>query len=169
MEKNLDLEQIYSIYAKDLFRYIYSLCKNRSMAEDIIQETFYRAYFYVESYKEEKIRPWLFKVAYHTFIDILRKEKRITYYEDLNSLHHSTLTAQTRSAEEEYLIKENVELWLNILDTLPLFKKNIVLLRDYYHFSYQEIADMYDISLAKVKVTIYRGRKEIQEKLSLLI
>lgn len=159
----LDLEQIYSLYVKDLYRYVYSLCKNKSMAEDIVQETFYRAYFYVESYKKEKIKPWLFKVAYHTFIDFLRKDKRLTYYGDITFLEGNS---EIRSAEEEYLVRNSVDHWFKILETLPVSKRNIVLLRDYYHFSYQEIADMLDISLSKVKITIFRSRKEIQDKMN---
>lgn len=163
---DLDLEQIYSLYAKDLYRYVYSLCKNKSIAEDIVQETFYRAYFYVESYKKEKIKPWLFKVAYHTFIDFLRKDSKLTYYGDITFLD-SKGDSGIRSAEEEYLVKNSIEHWFEILETLPVSKRNIVLLRDYYHFSYQEIADMLDISLSKVKITIFRSRKEIQEKMNL--
>lgn len=162
----MDLEEIYSLYMQDLYRYVYSLCKNKSLAEDIVQETFYRAYFHLESYREEKIKPWLFKVAYHTFIDLLRKEKRVTYYEDLDMIH-SQIKKEIKSAEEEFFIQDRIEHWFRILDTLPVSKRNIVLLRDYYHFSYQEIADMLGISLAKVKVTIFRVRKEIQKKMDI--
>lgn len=162
----LDLEQIYSLYVNDLYRYVYSLCKNKSTAEDIVQETFYRAYFYVESYKKEKIKPWLFKVAYHTFIDFLRKDKKLTYFGDITFLD-SKRESGIRSAEDEYLVRNSIEDWFKILDTLPVSKRNIVLLRDYYHFSYQEIAEMLDISLSKVKVTIFRSRKEIQDKMKL--
>lgn len=165
MELNLGLEEIYSLYAQDLYRYVYSLCKNKSMAEDIVQETFYRAYFYVESYKKEKIKPWLFKVAYHTFIDNLRKDKKLTYLEDITYLD-SERDKRARSAEDEYLIRNSIEHWFEILETLPVSKRNIILLRDYYHFSYQEIADMLDISLANVKVTIFRCRKEIQNNMN---
>lgn len=164
MGQNLDLEKIYALYVRDLYRYVYSLCKNKSLAEDIVQETFYRAYFYVESYKQEKIRPWLFKVAYHTFIDFLRKEKRVTYYDDIANLH-SKAESEIRSAEEEYLLKNSIEQWFEILETFTVSKRNIVLLKDYYDFSYQEIAEMLDISMAKVKVTLYRCRKEIQNKM----
>ncbi|WP_052144794.1 RNA polymerase sigma factor [Halalkalibacter okhensis] len=162
MEKDISLEQIYSLYMKDLYQYIFSLCKNKSLAEDIVQETFYRAYFYIDSYQEEKIKPWLFKVANHTFIDVIRKEKRITYYEDLDHL----IERQVKSAEQEYLLKDRLDHWFKALASLSVSKRNVVLLRDYYRFSYQEIADIFDISIAKVKVSIYRGRKEVEKKMA---
>lgn len=160
MEKDIGLEEIYSLYMKDLYRYIYSLCKNKALTEDVVQETFYRAYFYLENYQDEKIKPWLFKVAYHTFIDFLRKEKRITYYDDLRNLD-SKLERQVNSAEQEYLIKHDIANWFNHLEKLSFSKKNTILLRDYYHFSYQEIADLMGIPLSRVKIEIFRGRKEI--------
>ncbi len=162
----VDLEKIYLLYVKDLYRYIYSLCKNKSMAEDVVQETFYRAYFYVDSYKMEKIKPWLFKAAYHTFIDFLRKDKKLTYYEDMTILY-SHRDSEIRSAEDEYLVKNSIEHWFEILETLSVSKRNIVLLRDYYHLSYSEIADILNISLSKVKITLFRSRKEIREKMKL--
>ncbi|WP_078393996.1 sigma factor [Shouchella patagoniensis] len=69
MDKKHSLEEIYILYADDLYQYLFSMCKNINLAEDIMQETFYRAYFFLDSYKDEAIKPWLFKVAYHTFID----------------------------------------------------------------------------------------------------
>lgn len=166
MEQNVDLEKIYSMYVQNLYRYVYSLCKNKTLAEDIVQETFYRAYFYVESYKMEKIKPWLFKVAYHTFIDFLRKEKKVTYYEDQQILT-TLVDSKIASAEDEFFMKDSIENWFLIVKTLPISTRNVILLRDYHGFSYQEIADMLDFSLAKVKVTLFRGRKEIQNKLDL--
>lgn len=161
MSNKLDLEAIYSLYIQDVYRYIHSLCKNEALAQDIVQETFYRALIYLDSYKDEKIKPWLFKVAYHTFIDFVRKEKRVTYMDDVTSIPSKNV----QPLEETYFLKKSIGDWFTLLDSIPVEKRNIVLLRDYYQFSYQEIADMLGLSLAKVKVTLYRTRKEIQEKM----
>lgn len=158
MGKNLTLEAIYRMYANDIYRYVYSLCKNKSQAEDIMQETFYRAYFYTEVLHDEKVKPWLFKVAYHTFIDETRKAKKMTYSSDLVS------NTTVRSAEAHYEVKEQIETWTKLLDTLPFIQKNIIILRDYYQFSYEEIAQMLGLTLANVKVTLFRARKTIQQK-----
>ncbi|MDG5788600.1 RNA polymerase sigma factor [Evansella sp. AB-P1] len=164
MKKSLSLEQIYSLYMQDVYRYIFSLCKNKALSEDIVQETFYRAYFYVEEFDQEKVKPWLFKVAYHTFIDFIRKEKRITYFDDLTPLD-SKIEKQVNSAEHDYMVKNRIETWFNMMEELPVSKKKVLILRDYYNFSYQEIADILDMSLSKVKITLFRGRKELHIKL----
>ncbi|UCZ51605.1 RNA polymerase sigma factor [Bacillus shivajii] len=162
MEKGITLEEIYSVYMMDLYRYIYSLCKDQPLTEDIVQETFYRAYFHVETFEQEKVKPWLFKVAYHTFIDIVRKEKRISYYGDLEDVKKNL---EVNSAEHEFMVKNRIDGWFEAVGQLPISKRKIIILRDYYHFSYHEIAEMFDISISKVKVTIFRGRKDIQKLL----
>ncbi|MBU9710994.1 RNA polymerase sigma factor [Evansella tamaricis] len=163
MGREKDLEEIYSLYLNDLYRYIFSLCKNKHLSEDIVQETFYRAYIYLESYRGEKIKPWLFKVAYHTFIDWMRKEKKLKHYDSIVMENAIDDQNQVKSAEQEFFIKKDIENWFQGLETLTVTKRNALLLRVYFHFSYQEIADLMDISLAKTKVTIYRGRKEIKQ------
>ncbi|GEM03780.1 RNA polymerase sigma factor [Halolactibacillus miurensis] len=165
MEKHLDLEDIYLLYINDLYAYIFSLCKNKSLAEDIVQETFYRACLYLETDNIEKIKPWLFKVAYHTFIDVIRKDKRLVQVKDDEVLNHLLDQNQVKSAEDEYMVKDQLNDWFRVVDQLTLYKRNVILLREYYQLSYQEIADMLNISLSKVKVTLYRGRKEIEKKL----
>ncbi len=165
MEKNLDLEDIYLLYINDLYGYILSLCKNKSLAEDIVQETFYRACLYLETDNIEKIKPWLFKVAYHTFIDIIRKEKRLVQVKDVEVLTDILDQNCVKSAEDEYMLKDQLNNWFIVVNQLTISKRNVISLRDYYHLSYQEIADILNISLSKVKVSLYRGRKEIEKKL----
>ncbi|MBU9721931.1 MULTISPECIES: RNA polymerase sigma factor [Bacillaceae] len=163
MGKGEDLENIYHLYFNDLYRYVYSLGKQKHLTEDIVQETFYRAHIYLDSYSGEKIKPWLFKVAYHTFIDWMRKEKRMSYY-DTNKLEsHMEKEVQNKSAEYEFLVKQEIDDWFEALETLKVTKRNAVLLRDYFHFSYDEIADVMGISQTKTKVTIYRGRQELKK------
>ncbi|MCD8510489.1 MAG: sigma-70 family RNA polymerase sigma factor [Bacillus sp. (in: Bacteria)] len=109
MEKKVDLEEIYKLYMNDLFHYVFSLTKNQQWAEDVVQETFYRAYIYLETYNGEKIKPWLFKVAYNTFVDMLRKNKRLVYLEegtiDLDP------NREAKSAEDEFLLREEINDW----------------------------------------------------------
>jgi RNA polymerase sigma-70 factor (ECF subfamily) len=164
MKKHLDLEDIYLLYINDLYAYIFSLCKNKSLAEDIVQETFCRACLYLETGNIEKIKPWLFKVAYHTFIDVIRKEKHLIQVKDDEVLNHLLDQNQVKSAEDEYMVKDQLNDWLIAVNQLTISKRNVLLLRDYYQLSYQEIADILNLSLSKVKVSIYRGRKEIEKK-----
>ena len=66
------------------------------------------------------------------------------------------------STEHSYFIKHKIASWLEGLSSLPLERRNVLLLRDYYGFSYKEIAEMTGLSLAKVKIELHRGRKEMK-------
>lgn len=66
--RGMEIEEIYKVYINDVYRYLFSLSRSHHVAEDLMQETFYRAYLYLEDYENQKVKSWLFKVAYHTFI-----------------------------------------------------------------------------------------------------
>ncbi|EEM85041.1 RNA polymerase sigma-70 factor, ECF subfamily [Bacillus thuringiensis serovar huazhongensis BGSC 4BD1] len=122
-----------------------------------MQETFYRMLVHIDYYKGEEIRPWLFTIAYNAFIDWYRKEKKYKTTE-VAELHLPNVP----STEHAYFVKFEIASWLESLSILPLERRNALLLRDYYGFSYKEIAEMTGLSLAKVKIELHRGRKEIK-------
>lgn len=63
------------------------------------------------------------------------------------------------STEHEYFVKHEIASWLDSLYALPLERRNVLLLRDYYGFSYKEIAEMTGLSLAKMKIELHRDGK----------
>lgn len=67
---------MYRLHVNDIYRYLRKLTGDAGWAEDLTQETFFRAFQHLDTYRGEKVRPWLFKVAYHAFIDWHRKQKR---------------------------------------------------------------------------------------------
>ena len=81
MGKKETIESIYQLYMPDIFRYLLSLCRNKHIAEDLLQDTFYKAYVHVELFRGDDFKPWLFKIAYHTYIDWQRKERRVQVVE----------------------------------------------------------------------------------------
>ncbi|MFF2885923.1 sigma-70 family RNA polymerase sigma factor [Paenibacillus sp. NPDC057967] len=156
------MDHIYRQYGQDLYRYLCSLAASPQVAEDLMQDTFYKAYVYLESYDNERIKPWLFKVAYHAFIDWQRKERRSTPYEPAWMEQTVASGGTARSAEQEALAREAAESWLSLLGKLSINKRHVVLLRDHYQLSYQEIADITGMSISSVKINIHRGREELR-------
>lgn len=157
--KEQTLEAIYKAHYKDVFRYIYSLCRNREIAEDVTQETFYRFYSYIDEIKHNQFKGWLFRVAYNAFIDIVRKEKR---HQDF---WVNQKIIDTRSAEEEVFIKLHITNFTQYANELSTVQRNVLVLRDYYQFTYEEIQHMTGLSLANVKVNLFRARKVVQQKM----
>ena len=154
------LDQLYRQYTHDIYRYLYSLSRNHHTAEDLMQETFYRAYLYLEVYNDEKVKPWLFRAAYHAFIDDQRKRKRQQVQEPA---FFDQITDSQTSPDNQLIEQEQIHLVITQLDQLPIMQKQAVLLYDFHQFSYQESSEIMDISLAYFKVLLFRGRQRIRD------
>lgn len=156
--KRKSLDEIYQLYMKDVYRYLLSLSCDHHTAEDLVQETFYRAYLFLEQCREDKIKPWLFKVAYNAFVDFKRKEKRSDakeagYFEQLSDAG----TPETEIMRREY--------WGGIERTiagLPDHQKQAILLYDFHQLSYKEAAGIMGVSLSHFKILLFRARQKLR-------
>lgn len=159
---SVSLEDLYRLHMNDIYRYLYKLTGNAGTAEDLTQETFIRAFQFLDIYAEEKVRPWLFKVAYHTFIDWYRRRKRESRAR-LNDQTERRATPHTGQDPESQLLRK--ELWDTFEEVIAAFpwKQKHALLMFYAHqLSYEEIANVLDIPLSDVKSAIYRGRQKLR-------
>jgi RNA polymerase sigma-70 factor, ECF subfamily len=153
----VQLDEVYELYMNDLYRYLFSLSKDHYVAEDLVQEAFYRAYMTLEDYEINNIKAWLFKVAYHAFVDYQRKNKRTVLEEDVKP----HLNADQNTPESKMLEKESLRLLLEDLNLLQENEKQAVLLCDLHELSYQEAADILDLKLNTFKSHMVRGRKKL--------
>lgn len=159
--RGMEIEEIYKVYINDVYRYLFSLSRSHHVAEDLMQETFYRAYLYLEDYENQKVKSWLFKVAYHTFIDFVRKEKKVSFVgtEELE-------TIQAGESTEEYVVAKNsYEKLIQIIHTLPVVEEQAILLCDVHQLTYEEGATVLDLKVNTYKSHIFRGRKRLKELL----
>jgi RNA polymerase sigma-70 factor (ECF subfamily) len=159
--KTDSIEIVYQLYINDLYKYLLQLSGSPQTAEDLVQDTFVKAYEKLESYKGERVRAWLFRVAYNTYVDWYRKEKR-QVQTDPDLLESMNSQIET-SPEEHYLLQLTLANWFKVMNSLPEKSRQVVLFRDYYDLTYQEIADILDLNLTNIKVTLYRARKKIKE------
>ncbi|GAB6928498.1 sigma-70 family RNA polymerase sigma factor [Paenibacillus sp. JCM 10914] len=153
------MEHIYPYYVKDIYRYLYSLSYDHHTAEDLVQETFYRAYLYLENWKDERIKAWLFRVAHNAFVDYQRKASRSTVKEP--DYFHQMIDRHT---PEQALLQQERRLELDrLLTVLPDKQRQAILLVDVHQFTYQETADIMDISLSSIKITLFRARQRLRD------
>lgn len=138
-------------YSDNIFRFAMKHLKNEMSANDIVQETFTKVWIKHEEVSFEKVKSYLFTTAYHTIIDWVKKDKRSGDIENAEE--------QEGTSTENFDLKEVLE---DALDKLPEMQKTVVLLRDYEGYSYDEIADITELSAAQVKVYIFRARKALQ-------
>ncbi|WP_462412629.1 sigma-70 family RNA polymerase sigma factor [Neobacillus sp. Marseille-QA0830] len=156
----MELDQAYRAYVNDLYRYLFSLSKDHFIAEDLVQEAFYRAYVQLEDYQISNIRAWLFKVAYHAFIDFQRKSKRLVVRED--PLEGTGFTKET--PEGRLLEKESFQLLLGDIHSLKEQERHVILLCDFHQLSYKEASAILDINVNTLKSLLHRGRKKVMDR-----
>ena len=135
-------------YSDGLYRFVLKNIKDKDKAKDIIQDTYEKLWIKVETVTYEKVKSYLFSTAYHTMIDVIRKETRITGFDKVN--------ADKYSHSEQY--SDLNEVLHEAINKLPEVQRSVILLRDYEGYSYQEISEITGLSEPQVKVYIYRGR-----------
>ncbi|GAB7089029.1 RNA polymerase sigma factor [Marinifilum fragile] len=139
-------------YADGMFRFILKNIRDEDKARDIVQDSFEKLWRNIENVNYQKVKSYLFTTAYHTMIDLIRKEKRKEDFEkvDVKEYSHS----------EQYSDLKEV---LNIaLEKLSDIQRSVILFRDYEGYSYAEIAEITDLNESQVKVYIYRARKNLK-------
>ena len=151
---------MYQMHVNDIYRYLFRLTRDTRQAEDLTQEVFFRAYASLEDYRGEKVRPWLFMVAYHAFIDWHRKQKRrpVDYMEKMPERPDASANDPA-----ELLVAQ--ELWKEAyahLEQLPPKQRQVILLAA-MQFSYAEMAEVLEIELADVKRSLFRGRQKMRK------
>lgn len=138
--------------ANGLFRFSLSLMKDHDEAQDLVQDAFAKLWEKRDGIQAEKAKSYLFTSVHHAAIDQFRKAKRMREHEP--ELDIQTVTQQKSPDLQEVLHEA--------LNTLPEIQKSVVLMRDYEGYSYEEIADMTELSLSQVKVYIFRARKKLK-------
>ncbi|MCX6334831.1 MAG: RNA polymerase sigma factor [Bacteroidia bacterium] len=135
-------------YADAVYRFIRADLRDDDRANDIVQDSFEKLWNHVSEIEYPVSKSWLFSTAYHTMIDIIRKEKRMTSLEESNGMELLTDSQYT----------DLNEILHAALERIPEQQRSAVLLRDYEGYSYREIGDITGLSEAQVKINIYRGR-----------
>lgn len=141
------------LFSDNIYRFILKNIKDTDEAKDIVQDSFEKLWIRSSEVSFEKVKSYLFTIAYHTMIDKIRKNKRITTVENYNSFNVSY-----------YDNYNNVSEVLNeLINKLPDIQRAVILLRDYEGYSYDEISQITGITETQVKVYIYRGRLALKK------
>ena len=162
-------------YMGSLYTAALRMTRNPVDAEDLVQETYLKAYRAFGGFREgTNLKAWLYKILTNTFINAYRSRKRRPEQTELDDVEDLYLyrrlggleaVSANRSAEEEVLehftdgdVKAAVE-------SLPEQFRMAVLLADVEGFSYKEIADILEIPIGTVMSRLHRGRKALQKAL----
>lgn len=148
---------------------------NKADAEDLVQETYLRAYRGFGGFKEgTNLRAWLYRIQTNAYINRYRAKQRRPDETDIDDvadlylykrLGGAELAAAGRSAEDELLDWISEAEVKDAIEALPDHYRIAVLLADVEGFAYKEIAEILDVPIGTVMSRIHRGRKALQERL----
>ena len=162
-------------YMDQLYGAARRMTRNAADAEDLVQETYLRAYKRFDRFAEgTNLRAWLFRILTNLFINDYRRRKRRPVETDLGDLDTLYLyrrlggaesAGRARSAEDELLRSLTSAEVRHAIETLPDSYRVAVLLADVEGFAYKEIAEMLDIPMGTVMSRLHRGRKRLRQTL----
>ena len=162
-------------YMDALYSAALRMTRNPADAEDLVQETYLRAYRGFSGFKEgTNLKAWLYKILTNTFINTYRARKRRPEETDLDDTEDFSLyrrlggleaAAADRTPETEVLEAMPEAVVKEALESLPEQFRMAVLLADVEGFSYKEIAEITDVPIGTVMSRLHRGRKQLQERL----
>ena len=163
------------VYLDQLYAAALRMTRNPADAEDLVQETYLKAYRGFGGFTEgTNLKAWLYRILTNTYINSYRSKKRrpdeteLDEAEDLylyRRLGGLEAVAAGRSAEDELMDFFTDQEVKDAIEALPDQFRIAVLLADVEGFSYKEIAEIVDVPIGTVMSRLHRGRKALQKRL----
>lgn len=155
-----------------LYTFAYHLTYNEEDANDLVQETYMKAFRFIDKYNEgTNAKAWLFKILKNAFINqYRRKSKQPTKvdYEDITSYQEveedTSISGYADLREEMFQTMMGDEV-TNAINALPVDFRVVILLCDIEGFTYEEISKILDIPIGTVRSRLHRARNMLKDKL----
>ena len=154
-----DFEAVYQAYFRDVYRYALARCRDAALAEEITQETFFKALEHMDQFDGKSKRSvWLCSIARNTYFSMLRKEKYIQK-EPVAELPGGV------DPEQRLLNREQAATAHRLLHSLPEPYREVFSLRTFAQLSFKQIAQLFGKTESWARVTYHRARLKIKEEL----
>ena len=154
----MEFEQVYKKYYSIVYRYLLSLTKDDSMAEEIAQETFYKALKNINKYNPEmKMLTWLCAIAKNTYFTELKRQSRHEVLEDDIISEESIM--------DQIILKEESSEIMQVVRQLEEPYKKVFSLRTFGEYSFKQIGDHFRKTESWARVTYHRSKTKIKERL----
>jgi len=153
----LNMDDIYKDYTRIVFKFLISLCNDADTAEELTQETFYRAIKSANRYDGTcKVSTWLCQIAKHLWYQEIEKRRR----RETSALDED-LVSDKYNIEEKYCIKADKMQLIKAVHILDETAKEVVLLRITGAFSFKEIGEVFHKNENWARVTFFRAKQKI--------
>ena len=153
-------EDIYAKYYRKIYLFLLKLSGNQTLAEELTQETLYKAFLHIGQYEgRSSIYTWLCEIAKNSWLAEIRKQKRIADQEVFKDYDSG------KNFEEDVMQQHLRDLMRKEILQLPEPYMSVCSLRIYAELSYAEIANAFEKSEGWARVTFFRGKTMLIERM----
>jgi len=152
-----------------LYNYALKISGNSDDAQDLVQETYYKAYRHFDKFQTgTNSKAWMFMILKNSFINVYRKSKREPYkldYEQIQNFYENVKSdrSQTNNLDTEYFNNLFDDELTEAIDQLPTKMREVFLLCDLDGNSYEETAELVGCPIGTVRSRLHRARHMLQE------
>lgn len=154
-----DFEELYTLYARRLYRFLIALTGDASVAEELTQQTFYKAFLHIDQY-EGRSGPytWLCQIGKNAWFSECRRSQKYAdaCVEDV---------AAEEQVDEEVIRRDETRRAVCALRELPSPYQDVLVLRIYGDLPFGEIASLFAKSESWAKVTFFRGKEKLRQRM----
>ena len=153
-----EFQEVYELYFKDVYKYVLALCRDEHMAEEVTQETFFKALRSIDSFRGQcKLYVWLCQIAKNTYFSMAAKNKTSgmeEFPENAEDVLESALLTKESAFEVHRVLHELEEPY-----------KEVFSLRVFGELSFKQIGQLFGKTESWARVTYHRARLKIKEEL----
>ncbi len=155
-------------YYNSIYYMILKLVKNMADAEELASETFTKAYNNLDNYSPKyAFSTWLFRIGSNLSIDFLRKRKvGFVSLEEEENTWELGLNSKTPDPEENLIIKQKIDNLKDVVSKLQGKYKQLIELRYFEEYSYEEIAEELNIPMGTVKTQLFRAKAQLLNRMT---
>lgn len=166
----MEIGEVYKLYYPDVYRFLYVLCGRRDIAEELAQETFYKAIKSIGKFRGDcPMKSWLYQIGKNTYLTWKKKQKHLAgeelTAEKLEKAQYSMAGWGPENVEETVVRKSEALRIYQALDKLQEPYKEVFSLRILGELSFKEIGSLYAKGEGWARVTYHRSKLRIQEML----
>ncbi|MBQ3817450.1 MAG: sigma-70 family RNA polymerase sigma factor [Clostridia bacterium] len=155
-----NFEKLFNDNRGFIYKYLIKLCRDESLAEELTQETFFRAYINIAKLRnEEKIAVWLCQIAKNTYFAWYNEHKKFESHFEVDTL------AEVNNIEESFCEKEITKEALSCLHQLEEPYKEVFMLSVLGQVPMKDISEIFGKSESWARVTFYRAKQKLTERM----
>ncbi len=162
-----DFDEIYRLYFDDVYKYVLTLCRSSALAEEITQDSFFKALKSMDTYNGScKIYVWLCQIAKNTYYSHYRKEKSTEKNAEVNHVDKEIeADLDVNDIEQRLVNKDQAFVIHQVLHAMEEPYKEVFMLRTFGELSFSKIGQLFGKTEGWARIVFHRAKKKIKESI----